>query len=341
MTDQTQTVVASRESLRQTIDAYQMTQCLYVAAKLGIADLLKDGPRPAEELAQASGAQPSALFRLLRALAAAGVFQQLPDARFALNPAAEYLCRDAPGSLHAWAILAGEQPYPAWGQLLHSVQTGDTAFEHLHGMTHWQYLAANPEASRVFNEAMSENVRASTAAIVAAAEFSRFACIVDVGGGQGTLLAAILRANPAVRGVLLELAQVVPSARELLQAAGLADRCEVVAGSFQEAIPGGGDAYIFKDVLHNWDDATATRILRNCRQARQAGHTLLIIERVFPSGRLALGPALVDLRMLVMIGGRARTVEEYQPLLSAAGFALTRVSPTGTQYQIIEALAVR
>ncbi len=340
MTDSSHTRVSPRESLRQSIDAYQLSQCVYVAAKLGLADLLKEGPRSSEELAQASGAHPQTLFRLLRALTSAGVFARLPDGRFALDEVSEYLCQDAPGSLRAWAILAGEQPYPAWSQLLYSVQTGEPAFDHLHGISNWQYRAEHPMAAQVFNKAMSEVVRASTAAIVTAYDFSQFARIVDVGGGQGDLLVSLLKANPSLHGVLFDLEPVIASAKESLREARISVRCEAIAGSFIEGVPRSGDAYILKDVIMDWDDSEATRILRNCREAMQENGTLLIVERIIASDQPTLEASMVDLRMLVMVGGRARTREEFQALFSGAGFELTKVIPTSSPYQFVEGKAV-
>jgi len=340
MDNRSQTSGSARESLRQSIDAYQVSQCLYVAAKLGLADLLKDGPKHFEELAKTSSAKPKPLFRVLRALASAGVFNQLPGGQFELTEMAEYLRTDTPGSLRAWAILAGEQPYPAWGQLLYTVQTGEIGFDHLFGMSNWQYRVQNPAAAQVFNEAMSEGVRASIAAILQAYDYSPFAQIVDVGGGQGALLAGILTANPSAKGVLFDLEHVVAGARPLLEKAGVAQRCETIGGSFLERVPVGGDAYILKDILLNWDDQECVQILANCRQAMHKDAALLIIERVIAAEKPTLDAAMVDLRMMVMLGGQARTTEELQALLSAAGFELIRTVPTRSAYQILEGKAV-
>lgn len=336
-----QTNVSPRESLKQSIDAYQFSQCLYVAAKLGIADLLKDGPKHYEELAKASGAIPNALFRLLRALASAGVFNQFPGDQFGLNEVSEYLCTDVPGSLRAYTILAGEQPYPAWGQLLHSIQTGETAFDHLFGMNVWQYRQQNPSAADVFNKAMSDSTRATTSAIVQAYDFSRFDCVVDVGGGQGALLAGILKDNPSVHGVLFDLEPVVQGAQETIKNAGISERYEIIGGSILEGIPAGGDAYILKNILNDWDDGDVTRILSNCRQVMKEEQTLLIIEQIIPSSKPTLDVTMGDLRMMVQNGGRLRTREEYQPLLRRAGFELTKVIPIGGPYQILEGKAVQ
>ncbi len=324
----------------QSINAFRLSQCLYVISRLGIADLLKDGPMPYEELAKKSGAHPVALFRLLRALATFGIFNQLDMNRFELTDEAEYLCRDTPGSLHAWAILVGEQTYTAWGNLLYTIQSGEIAFDDLYGMSIWDYRAQNPAAGKVFDEAMSEIFRASNAAIVEAYNFSRFQRIVDVGGGKGELIAAILKANPTVRGVLFDQAPAIESGKALLKEAGVLERCETVAGNFLRGIPDGGDAYILKDVLHDWDEAKAVEILENCRRAMQEYQTLLVIERLIPSERPTPEAVMTDLTMMVMNGGRERTREEFQALLGKTSFELAKVLPTRSLYQIVEARAV-
>ncbi len=337
MNDCLQTQVSPREWLNESIDAYQFSQCLYVAAKLGIADLLKPGARHYEDLAHATGANPEALFRLLRTLASAGVFNRSANDRFELNDVSRLLCEDVPGSLRAWAILAGEQPYPAWSHLLHSVTTGGIASDHMYGMSHWKYRQENPAAAEVFNNAMSGMARAGAAAIVEAYDFSRFDCIVDVGGGQGSLLADILNVNPSARGVLLDLYPAIQTAPQLLAQAGVADRCRAVAGSFLESVPTGGDAYILKDVILMWKDVDATLILRNCRQAMKPGRTLLMIEMVIASDQPTLNAAMADMRMLVMNGGRLRSREEFHSLLTRAGFEPTGIIQTRSPYQIIQA----
>ncbi len=266
MNDALQPRRSPREWLQQSIDAYQFSQCLYVAAELGIAELLKSGSKDCGGLAQAAGADPGALFRLLRTLANAGIFQRSEDGRFALNDVSRLLCEDASGSLRAWAILAGEQPYPAWGHLLHSVKTGGIASDHYYGMRNWQYLSKNASAAQVFNNAMSAMARAGTAAIVDAYDFSGLDCIVDVGGGPGSLLAGILGANPSSHGILFDLESAIKAAPEVLAKARVEDRCKLVTGSFLEGVPAGGDTDILKDVILMWSDADATLVLRNCRK---------------------------------------------------------------------------
>jgi O-methyltransferase/methyltransferase family protein len=339
MNDLPQSQVSPREWLGRSIDAYQLSQCLYVTAKLGIPDLLKAGPKHYEELAQATQVDPNALFRLLRALASAGVFERLRNDQFGLNDLSKLLCEDVPGSMRAWAVLAGEQPYPAWGQLLYSIKTGAIAFDHIYGMSGWQYRSENPSADQVFNSAMSEMARASTAAILEAYDFSRFDRIVDVGGGQGSLITGILKANPSVRGVLFDLERVVEGARASLARAGIADRCESVAGSFLEGVPAGGDAYILQNIILDWDDAEATRILQNCRKAMQPDLTLVIVEVVIDEDQPTLAAAMADMRMMVMTGGHLRRREDFQSLLTRAGLAFSRMVATRGPFKIIEAKA--
>ncbi len=325
----------SREALRQIINGYQLAQGLYVAAELGIADWLKDGPRHFTEVAGLCHAHPNALFRLLRALASAGVFVQRDGDYFEMNEPARYLCCDTPDSLRAWAILSGQQFYPTWRNLLHSIKTGETAFDDLQGMNVWQFRALNPAAGRVFNVAMSDRTTSNVAAIVEAIDL-QFECIVDVGGGQGTLLAAILQAHPVQRGVLFDQPQVIQDSLEFLAAAQVLDRCKIVAGSLLEAVPCEGDVFILKRILHDWDDSRAIQILKNCRRAMQATQTLFVVERVISQHNPTQEAALADLTMLVMNGGRERTEPDFHALFREAGFELTRLIPTRSAFQILE-----
>jgi hypothetical protein len=331
--------ITNREDLLQAINGYQLARCIQAAAELGIADLLADGALTAAALAQRVQVDPDALFRLLRALASAGVFAHLDDGSFALNEPARYLCRDHERSLRALAVLAGQQHYPTWQHLPYSVRHGKVAFNDLHGMNVWQYRAQNAAAGRAFDAAMGTQVGAGAQAIVDACDFSRFSRVVDVGGGQGALLAAILRAHPAVLGVLFEQAHILPGARDYLAQAGVLDRCELVAGDFLQAVTAAGDGVILQRIIHDWDDRQARRILSVCRRAMQAGQTLLLIERLLPASDPPLEMALTDLTMLVMNGGRERTEAELRALLQASGFAVASVVSTGTPLQIIAAQA--
>jgi hypothetical protein len=329
------------DTLRQMVTGCLVTQLVYVAAKLGIADRLADGPMTAAQLATAADAHPPSLYRVLRALAALGVFVEDADGRFALTPLASPLCRDAPDSLHAFALLWGETFWPACGSLLHCVRTGQTAFDHLYGIGPFEYLRQHPQAAEIFDEAMSNLTRLQAAAVVGAYDFGGVGTLVDVGGGKGTLLAAVLRAHPPMRGVLYERPEVLPAARKALEADGLLGRCELKRGDFFSAIPEGGDAYTLKDVLHDWDDDRASTILANCARAMGPGARLLVIERGLPPRNVMGAGKMVDVVMLAMTGGRERTEPEYADLLARAGLRLARVVPTGSESMVLEAVAAK
>jgi hypothetical protein len=241
-------------TLLQMMTGYWVSQALHVAAKLGIADLLADGPVDCEDLAAATDTHAPSLQRVLRALASVGVFTEVSPGSFALTPLAELLRTETPGSMRALAIMYAEEQYRAWGELLHSVRTGEMAFDHQFGMGYFEYLAQHPEADRVFNEAMTGWTHQLVGAVMDTYDFSPFKTIVDVGAGYGALLTAILRSNPGTRGVLFEQPHVVASAEEQLVAAGVADRCTFVGGDFFAAVPTGGDAYVLSQILHDWDD---------------------------------------------------------------------------------------
>ncbi len=333
--------LSPRDTLWRMTNGYQVSQAIHVVATLGIADLLTDGPRSADELAEATGAHAPALYRVLRALASIGVFVEQDDGCFALTPLAEYLRTDVPGSLRSWAMLMG-RPYlfTSWGHLMHSVKTGEPAFPEVYGTTAWEYRATHPEESEIFDAAMTGLSLAEAEAVVRSYDFSGTGALVDVGGGKGTLLAAILAANPALRGILFDQPHVVADAKDLLERAGVADRCEVVAGSFFEAVPEGADAYLLKSIIHDWDDAAAIEILRKCRAAMADTARLLLVERGIRPANESDPAKFIDLMMLVMLGGRERTAEEYERLYTEAGFKLTNIIPTGSLLDIIEGVPV-
>jgi predicted O-methyltransferase YrrM len=314
---------------------------LYVAATLGIADLLADGPQPIDALAAATGTQASALSRVLRALASRGVFTQDAEQRVALTPLAALLHTNVPGSLRAMVMFSGS-PWlgQAWSHLLEGVQTGQTAFDLAHGMSFFAYLAQHPHAAAVFNQYMAEAPLHRHAVIAAAADFSGMRRVVDVGGGHGASLTAILRANPALRGVLFDQPQVVAGARDPLLAAGVADRCDIVAGDFLTAVPAGGDVYLLSAILHNWDDDRALQILQNCRRAMAEHGKLLVAERIVPEGNGPSQAKLVDIHMLVQLGGQQRTEAEFRTLFTRAGFHLTRVVLAPSDLGVIEGVPV-
>ncbi len=308
-----------------------------------IADALRNGAKTCEELAPSVGANPRALYRLLRALASQGVFEEDDQGRFTLTPRAEFLQTDVPGSLRSLAIALGEAWWwRPWGELLHSVETGKPAFEHIFGTEFFEYMNQNAEAAAIFNAVMAGGSRQVGVDVAAAFDFSEMRTVVDVGGGHGALLAGILRANPHLRGILFDLPSVVDGAKSILEAEGIAERCELVGGDFFESVPRGGDAYVLKIILHDWDDEHAVAILKNCHRAMEPQRTLLVVERPIPPGNHPFPGKYTDLNMLVLVRGRERTVAEYQLLFEAAGFRLTRSIPTPSEakYSIIEGVRV-
>jgi len=329
------------QALTQMMMGYRVTQLIYVAAKLGIADLLRDGPRSVGELALATQTHERSLYRVLRALAGVGIFAADREGRFELTPLAELLQSGTASSQRAKILYFGDpMQWNSWGSLLYSVKTGETAFRHLFGMGQWEYREQNEEANEIFNNFMTENTIAQAAAVVAAYDFSGLGTVVDVGGGQGALMSAILRANPKLRGVLCDTPHVVEGAGSVLNAAGVADRCEVAACNFFESVPDGGDAYILKLIIHDWDDKDAAMILKTVRMVMPEHGRLLLVENVIPPGNEAHEGKLLDIVMLVELGGRERTAEEYEALLGEAGFRMTRIVPTEGQLSIVEGVPV-
>jgi len=322
------------------LHGYRAVQVLYAAAVLGIPDQLRAGPRGSDELSAASAAHAPSLRRLLRALASLGVLVEAEDNRFALTPMGELLCSDVPGSLRAAVLLyGGRRQWTAWAQLFESVKTGKTAFPLRSADKFAEMAARDPAGAAVFNEAMEALTGPVQASVTAAYDFSQARTVVDVGGGYGSLLASILTANPTLRGVLFEIAPVIEAARGRLAAARLSERCDLVAGDAFDAVPAGGDIYVIKWVLHDWDDELSIRILANCRRAMQADARLLIVERVLPARAAADAASafLSDLNMLLLSGGVERTEPEYRALLAAAGFALRRVVPIAAPHHLLEA----
>lgn len=304
-------------------------QCCSAVAELGVPDLLAAGPRPVTELAAECGADPSALRRLLRGLTAMGVFRhEEPDA-FALTSVGELLRADVPGSLRSTAILHGDVVARAFTEITSTLRTGRPAFERTHGVPFYDHLAAHPDVARTFAAAMGGE---PVPAVLASVELPAGAVVVDVGGGDGGLLADVLARHPGARGVLVELPDSARAAAERLAAAGLADRCDVVAGDFFAAVPPGGDVYVLARVLHNWADERAEAILRRVAAAMRPGARLLVVEKLLPATTDAPGAAaamLVDLLMLGLMEGHDRTEVEYVALLDKAGFDVAAVTPGG------------
>lgn len=325
-------------ALIQMLTGYWISKALSVAAELGVADHLREGPRASDDLATTCGVRAAPLYRLLRALASVGVFREEEGGRFALTPLAELLCSDAPGSMRALARMYGSEQFRAWAGLEDSIRTGEPGFGQVFGTSYFDYLESHPPSGEVFNEAMTGWTTQLADAVATAYDFSGSRQVVDVGGGLGVLLSTILRANPTMEGVLFELPRVAADAKPFLEKAGIADRCTTVGGDFFESVPDGGDTYVLAQILHDWDDDHCGVILGSCRQAIHSDGRLLVVEQVVPPpNEPSLGKWL-DLHMLVLLGGQERTESEYRSLLAAAGFELTRVIPTQAGASIVEAV---
>jgi hypothetical protein len=320
--------------------AYWASQAVYVAAKLGIADVLSVRPKSCDEIASATHADSESLLRLMRALVGLGVLAIDDDGRFCLTAIGAPLRTGMAGSMRSMVLTLGEEHYQAWGKLLDSIQNGGPAFNSAFHQPLFEYLRGNPAAAHTFDDAMSDFTSQVALAAVLAYDFSAVHVAVDIGGGRGTLLGTILQFNPSMTGILFDLEHVVKSAHPYLEADGVRGRCRTVAGDFFESIPPGADAYLLKNVLHDWDDDHAITILKNCRGAMDLGGMLLVIEIVLPvPNEEALG-SLLDLNMLVISGGRERTEAEYRRLFEASGFRLKRFIPTVALVSILEAAPV-
>jgi hypothetical protein len=314
-------------------------QTLYVAVKLGIPDELAKGPLSADEVARRTNADPGAVYRLMRALASRGVLRHRRDNTFKLTGIGKALRTGTPGSVRDFALFIGHPlRWEDWGNLLYSVQTGKPAVDKLRGMGFFEYVETDADLAEAFNNAMTAGSEFAIYAVLAAYDFSGFRTIIDIGGGHGRLLSMILAKADTARGVLYDLPTVVDGAGPELTKAGVAARCEVLGGSFFDSVPDGGDAYLMKAILHDWADDDAVKILTNIRSAIAPGGKLLLLESVLPERSSSDLGLLIDLEMLVAVGGKERTHAEWATLLSRAGFRLNRVVPTATPVSIVEAV---
>jgi ubiquinone/menaquinone biosynthesis C-methylase UbiE len=330
-----------QDVLMQMIMGFMLSQAIYVAAKLGIADLLKEKPGSAAALAKETGTDERSLYRVLRALAGAGIFSEVDEGYFGLTPLAECLRTDAPGSLRASSIFMGEDWHlRPWGDIMHSVKTGQTAFEHVYGKPFFPYIGEHREEARVFDDAMTSMSSFVAPAITAAYDFKGIETLVDVAGGHGLLLASILKANPAMKGILFDVPQVTEGARRVMSQEEVSERCQIIAGDFFSSVPKGADAYLMKHIIHDWDDERALKILGNCHRAMRADGKLLLVEMVIPQADEPSPGKFLDLEMLIFPGGLERTEAEYRALLAKAGFELTNITPTQSPMSVVEARRV-
>jgi len=329
-------------ALMELIYSGSLSQAAYVAAELGIADRLASGPKDADELARATGSHAPSLHRLLRTLTSLEICIERDDGSFALGPLGSLLRYDAPDSLRARFLYWGKYQWPIWGNLLYSVKTGESARNLATGTDGFEHLERDAEAAEVFNRSRVEVTRFVAPEVVRAYDFAGVRRIVDVGGGHGALLAAILGAYPDMQGVLFDMQHAVEGARMDLANAGLAQRCACVAGSFFESVPGGADVYVLKSIVHDWNDERSGVILRNCRRAIPDDGKLLLVERIMPArletSLLHHAIAQADLGMLVGAGGRERTEAEFRILLESTGFSLTRFIATELEFSIVEGI---
>ena len=328
----------SPPALFEMATAYWLSQAIYVAAKLGIADLLRDGPQSCVALATSTGSDAPSLFRLMRALSSVGIFSQLGKDCFALSRLAASLQTEVPGSLRAMVITIGEIHYQACGNLLHSVQTGSPAFNTVFGASLFDYLQQNVDAADAFNQGMANVSSMLAYAVLMAYDFAGISSIVDIGGGQGKLLEKILQFTPEIMGTVFDTATTIERAKQGLGNDAWSRRCSYVIGDFFTSVPQGADAYLLCGVIHDWDDRRAIRILKNCRRVMAAKGRVLIVDMVVPDTGAMSFSKLLDLNMMAMTGGRERTRVEFHSLLDAANYELTRIIPTMAPQSIIEAV---
>lgn len=321
----------AQQQILQILTSNWVAQAVYVAAELGIANQLAEGPKTARELAGAVDADSESLYRLLRMLAGMGIFKEGEDGRFGLTPLARKLGEP---EVQAFAVVAGRVFYQAWGNFLHSVKTGRPAFDKTFGLSAFEYLTRNAEEGKLFDAAMTGIHGPETEPMLDAYDFSRFGTVVDIGGGNGSVLSALLGRHPDLQGVLFDMPGVVERTRASLDPAENS-RLRLEAGNFFESVTGGGDAYLMRHIIHDWNDDQSITILRNCRRAMNKGGKILVAEFVIPEGNDPSFSKIADLMMLV-IGGKERTEQQYRELYAAAGLELTRVVPTATEVSVVE-----
>lgn len=323
----------------QLATGYVISTALQLAVQVGVADHLAAGPRTAQQLAAATGTNEDALYRVLRALASVGVFDEVEPRRFALTPAADILRKDAPRSIHDVVLFIADPLHMrVYADAIESLRTGKPAAEKTLGKPLFEWFAEHPEYSSTFNSAMTNMSAAILPAVLEAYDFGDIGLLVDVAGGHGQVLRSILRKYPAMRGILMDLDHVLAGAKPYIEADGVADRCQTVAGDFFKAVPPGGDAYVMKHIIHDWDDERAAQILRSIHTAMGSKHgKVILLEGVLaPGNEPGLGK-IMDLEMLLLPGGRERSAEEFRGLFDRAGFDLVRIVPTTSPVCVIEA----
>ena len=343
METQTQTQTTERPGPPQAIIMQMsmgamVTQAIYVAAKLRIADIIADGEKHIDQISQEADAHSPSLYRIMRTLSSSGVFNETQHRMFANTPLSEVLRADIPGSMRNSMIFMGEPwHYNIWANMLHSARTGGTAWKETHGEEVFDWIAKNPDASEIFNGCMSELSAGAAPAIVAGYDFSGIDTLADIAGGHGFLLSQILIANPKIKGILFDMEYVIAGADKMLSSFGVENRVEKVSGDFFAEVPA-ADAYIMKHIIHDWDDERSIRILKTIHRAMKDNGKLLLAEMVIPEGNEPHPGKLLDLEMLTSPGGIERTADEYASLFERAGFKLNRIVPTMSPFSVIEGI---
>lgn len=321
------------------VGGVRLAKAMHVAVQLGIPDLVDTNAVSAKALAEQTGSHEKSLYRLLRALASIGIFKEVAPTQFVATDLSRYLRRDYPDTMRDMVLMMfTDSDWEAWERLDYSVRTGRSAFEYVHGVDCWTYMAAHPEEYAVFNRAMTAISDATNEPIVRAYDFSPVHTLADIGGGHGKLLATILQSYSSMQGILFDCPPVIDDARQFINGTAIGDRCQLIGGSFFEEVPSGADAYLLKHVLHDWNDAACEKILATCRKAMSAHAKLLIAEQVLPPTGAPVGTVSADLSMLVGPGGCERTEQEYRALLEANGFSVTGIYPTHALHSVIEAV---
>lgn len=339
--DSLKTALSPHDQLSEMIWGFTKAQLIYVAAKLKLVDLLQDGPQNARTLSISTKIDSRILFRLLRGLAWCGLVNHLADDHFSLTSMGECLRTECPSSLHENALSMGEVDWPVWSTLINVVQSGRPGFEQAFGMEIFDFFTQNEAVGSRFDRLMGKLSAAISDSILTAYDFSSVKTFVDIGGGNGTLAAALLQANPHLHGIIFDLPDVIERTNQHLAAIKMGNRCEAVGGDFFKSVPVGGEAYIMKWILHDWPDERCVDILKNCRAVMAEDAKLLVVEMVMPEQASPASQAVMyDLHMMVMIGGIERTKIEVRHLFAKSGFKLTRVIPIGSGMSIIEGMPV-
>ena len=338
MTTQSTSVQATPEAIQhafQLMAGHIVASAVNISARLGLSDRLAKGPRTADDLARETGANPDALYRLMRTLAGVGMFEETSERTFALTPVGAALCDGPVRSMALW--IAGEFNFHVYANAMHSVMTGESAVPKTTGNEVFAHFAKNPELSKVFNDAMTGFSNVVIPAIVESYDFGGIRTLVDIAGGHGAVLTAILKKHPGTKGILFDVDHVIAGAKPKIEAQGLAGRVSTASGDFFKAVPPGGDAYVMKHIIHDWDDEKAALILTNIRKVLPKDGRVILIEAVIPPGNEPGLGKILDLEMLVMPGGRERTEQEFRALFDRAGFDLTRIVPTPSPLSVVEA----